>query len=69
MKGKVKVIRDWPTPKFVTEVRSFYRLASFYRRFVNDFSTIATPLTEIMKMPVGFKWDEKQHKTFVLCMF
>jgi hypothetical protein len=63
---KVKVIRDWPTPKSVSEVRSFYTLASFYRRFVKDFSTIATPLNKVVKKSVGFKWGEEQELAFVL---
>jgi len=63
---KVKVIRDWPTPKSVTEVRSFHGFASFYRRFVKDFSTIAAPLTEIMKKSVGFKWNDEQDTAFNL---
>ncbi|XP_027357486.1 uncharacterized protein LOC113866887 [Abrus precatorius] len=61
---KVRAIQEWPTPKSVTEVRSFHGLASFYRRFVKDFSTLAVPLNEVLKKNVGFKWGEKQEEAF-----
>ena len=40
---KVKAMQDWPTPKSVSEVMSFYELASFYRGFVKDFQSRSSP--------------------------
>jgi len=63
---KVKGIQDWLTPKLVSEVMGFHGLASFYKRFVKEFSTIVVPLTEIMKKSIGFKWNDEQDKAFNL---
>jgi hypothetical protein len=63
---KVMAIQGWPTPKLVSEVRSFHRLASFYKHFVKDFSTIVATVNEVVKKSVGFKWEEEQELAFVL---
>ena len=62
---KVKTIKEWSTPKSITEVRNFHGLSSFYRRFVKNFSTLAAPLTEIVKISVGFKWGSEQNRAFI----
>ena len=64
-KEKVKAIKEWPTPKSIIEVRSFHGLTSFCSRFVKNFSTLATPLTKIVKKSMGFKWGNEQDRAFI----
>jgi len=61
---KIKAIRDWPSPTTVGEVSSFHGLVGFYRRFVQNFSSIATPLIEVIKKNVGFQWEQAQEEAF-----
>ena len=46
---KIEVIIEWKPPRNVTEVHSFLRLASYYRRFVKGFSMTAGPMTRFSK--------------------
>lgn len=46
---KVSTIVNYPQPKTVTEIKRFLGMASWYRRFVNDFSTIVAPISDLTK--------------------
>ena len=46
--NKIKRILDWPVPKTMDELRSFLGLASYYRKFVKNFSQIVAPLNQLM---------------------
>nr|GEX74883.1 hypothetical protein [Tanacetum cinerariifolium] len=61
---KVEAITKWPRTKTVTEVRSFLRLAGYYRRFVEGFSRFALPLTKLMRKGEKFVWNEEREKSF-----
>ncbi|XP_073033126.1 uncharacterized mitochondrial protein AtMg00860-like [Primulina eburnea] len=61
---KVEAITGWPRPNTVTEIRSFLGLAGYYRKFVEGFSSIATPLTKLTQKNSKFNWSEECEKSF-----
>ncbi|GJX04967.1 reverse transcriptase domain-containing protein [Tanacetum coccineum] len=63
-KAKIKVISKLPTPTNIKGTRSFLGHASFYRRFIKDFSKIARPLTKLLEKDTSFKFNDECHTAF-----
>jgi hypothetical protein len=64
---KVEVIKNWPSPRSVFEVRSFHGLASFYRKFIRNFSGISAAMMDtVKKQHKSFHWTVEAEKNFNL---
>ena len=62
---KVEVLKTWPKPDSITDIRSFLGLLQFFRRFIPNFAKIAAPLTDLTKKDRGVHmWDEKCDEAF-----
>jgi hypothetical protein len=62
---KVKAIKEFPTPKNTTDVKSFLGLAG-YRKFIPQFSKHAKPLNQLLKKDQLWQWDTQQIESFHL---
>ena len=63
--AKIEAVKQWPVPSKVTDVRSFLGLASYYRRFIQDFAEIAAPLHRLtVKSMEKFKWTPECDEAF-----
>jgi hypothetical protein len=62
-----KVIK-WATPRTITDVRGFVNLASHYRKYIEKFSDLALPLTDLMKgspkKGTRIQWGEREDESF-----
>ena len=55
---KVEAVMSWERLKSVFEKSSFFELAGYYRRFIEDFSRLAAPMTRLTRNEVKFDWDD-----------
>ena len=62
--SKVDSIRTWPTPKTVKDVQAFLGLTNYNRKFVENYSKLALPLTELTKKDKPFTWAKPQQAAF-----
>ncbi|GJW69268.1 putative reverse transcriptase domain-containing protein [Tanacetum coccineum] len=63
---KIESIKDWESPKMLTEIRQFLGLARYYRRFIEGFSKTAKSMTKLTQKGVKFDWRDKQEAAFQL---
>ena len=62
--AKVTAIREFPIPETRKQLRSFLGMAGYYRKFCKNFSTIACPLTDLLKKNVKFRWTDECNRAF-----
>jgi transposase InsO family protein len=62
--NKIKAVKSFPRPKNAKNVKQFLGLAGYYRRFINNFSKAAKPLTSLLKKDEPFLWQEAQENAF-----
>ena len=62
--AKISAIQSWEVPKSATQIPQFLGLSGYYRRFIENFSIVAKPLTLLTHKDTKFIWTEKQEKAF-----
>jgi hypothetical protein len=61
---KIQDILSWNAPLSVGDIRSFLGLAGYYQRFIEGFSKISKPMTELFKKDKKFKWTPACEASF-----
>jgi hypothetical protein len=62
--SKVKDVLSWNTLQNVSDIRSFFGLAGYYRRFIEGFSKMSKPMTELLEKSKTFEWTPRCEASF-----
>ena len=63
--SKVEVMLKWERPKSVIEIKSYVGLAGYYKRFIEGFSKIVAPLTQLTRKDQPFAWTDWCEENFL----
>ncbi|GJS68346.1 putative reverse transcriptase domain-containing protein [Tanacetum coccineum] len=64
--NKVESVKNWKTPESPTEIHLFLGLTGYYKRFIENFSKIAKPLTLLTQKNKTYVWGDKQDEAFLI---
>lgn len=64
MEERVRAINEWADPTNVRELQRFLGFINYYRRFIKNFSAIATPLFALLKKESVWTWEGTQKSAF-----
>jgi len=61
---KTQILKDYPRPRSARDIRKFLGFTGYYRKYVEQYSKIAVPLTNLLKKGVKFRWCGACEETF-----
>ena len=61
---KTHIIRHWPSPRSLQELKSFLGLASYYCKFIRGFARIAAPLHQLTRKEHSWNWTDQCEEAF-----
>ena len=61
---KVEAVKTWPDLRSVKDVRAFLGLTGYYRRFIQDYAKVASPLINLTKKESKFEWGARERESF-----
>jgi hypothetical protein len=62
--SKVQDVLCWKAPTSVSDIQRFLGLAGYYRRFIEGFSKISKPMTELLEKDMKFEWTHACEASF-----
>ncbi|CAN6447952.1 unnamed protein product [Victoria cruziana] len=63
--AKIEAVVNWSRPTTVSEIRGFLGLAGYYRRFVQKFSQVVSPMTRLLKKSMALEWSDECERSFL----
>jgi hypothetical protein len=61
---RVKALSEFPTPKNTKQLRRALGMFNWFRKYINNYSSIVQPLTRLLKKNVKFMWTNEQEMSF-----